>query len=561
MTTRLIAIAAMLFTSVCQAQNFTGDPELVAAAEEARVRSAVFWTGRELPTWKTPCPIVWERGNRESSSGSSGHRYEPSGTESHISLSGPRELAIVDALPHEVDHVVRHYIIGKPIPRWLDEGCASQFESRASKKIMRSALLYGNLKSSVWDMFGMSEYPKNSVDQMTALYSGSASLVEWMLEMSSPRDLMRAQEASLDSHQKWKLYVGEDASISRQRYEKWFAAKYGSGNPEPALPSKNYIDVWVAGDFNCPPCESFKRHIKLTGAARGFDYHLHPISYKDCQERGIAVPMFVAGNIVFDGPIRTWSDVDNWARKQLQVTRKPKATPPPPADNGPLPVREPQLDPPPVPVQRDSVAPGITATPEAIRVIGEMLDPRKEPRKETAINWEGLTILVAISNEFPVLAMAGEGPGRRAVQRLTGGKASITVISERGKPTLFNSYQEALGLDVKKFHISILVPESILVTDVEAAVNKVEIIFNNNVSNFSEEKPGDIPVEIISELISPLDYNLVKAVLNKTPEKVDGDESFISKEVVQSSFKALILGGLLGIAFYYYRKKPVEPVS
>lgn len=559
MLTRFITIATVLFASACHAQNFTGDPELVAAAEEARVRSAVFWTGKELKPWKTPCPITWERGSNSSSSGSSSHRYESSGTESSIKLYGPRELSLTDGLTHEVDHVVRHYIIGKPIPRWLDEGCAAQFESRAARKIMRSALLHGNLKSSVWDLFGAKEYPKDT-DSMTALYSGSASLVEWMLEMSTPHDLMRAQEAGLDSHQKWKLYVGEDASVSRQRYEKWFTAKYGSGNPEPALPSKDYIDVWVAGDFHCPPCESFKKYARSTTARRGFDYHLHPISHKDCVERGISVPLFVANNISFDGPVNTWEDVDNWARKQLQVNRK--TTPPPPAENDPLPVREPQLGLPPIPDSRPvSVSPGITATPEAIRVIGDMLDPRPEPKREVVINWEGLTILVAISDEFPALAMAGEGPGRRSIQRLTGGKSKITIISERAEPSLFDSYQKALGLDVKKFHISILVPESILSKDIEAAVNKIEIIFNNNVSNFAEEKPGDIPVEIISELISPLDYSLVNKVLSSPAEESDKDDRFVGNDTIQKSLQGTALAVALGVAFYYYRRKPVESVS
>lgn len=559
MLTRTIAIV-MLCASTCHAQNFVGDRDLVAAAERARIRSAEFWTGKKLKDWDEPCQISWSRGGESLDSGSTKFSYSASGVSSMVmSVSGPRELAISNALPHEVDHAVRHSIIGKPIPRWLDEGCAAQFESREAKKRIRSALIHGNLRASVWDMFGDKEYPQDA-DSLTALYSGSASLVEWMLEMSSPRDLMRAQEAGMDSHQKWKLYVGEDASISRRRYEKWFAAKYGSGNPEPAIPSKDYIDVWVAGDFHCPPCESFKKYARSTTARRGFDYHLHPISHKDCVERGISVPLFVANNISFDGPVNTWEDVDNWARKQLQVNQK--TTPPPPAENDPLPVREPQLGLPPIPDSRPvSVSPGITATPEAIRVIGDMLDPRPEPKKEVVINWEGLTILVAISDEFPALAMAGEGPGRRAIQRLTGGKSKITIISERAEPSLFDSYQKALGLDVKKFHISILVPESILSKDVEAAVNKIEVIFNNNVSNFAEERPGDIPVEIISELISPLDYSLVNKVLSNPAEKSNKGDGFVGNDTIQKSLLGTALAAALGVAFYYYRRKPVEPVS
>lgn len=560
MLTRIIVILALSVCTTCHAQNFVGDPELVAAAEEARVRSAVFWTGRELRDWDKPCPISWTRGEHSSDSGSSTHNYNRGEAKSVIEISGPREKAMENALPHEVDHVVRHSIIGKPIPRWLDEGCAAQFESAASRKMYRSALLHGNLRTSVWDMFGVKEYPRDS-DSMTALYSGSASLVEWMLEMSSPKDLMRAQEAGMDSHQKWKMYVGEDVSISRQRYEKWFAAKYAAGNPEPALPSKNYIDVWIAGDFDCPPCKSFLAYARSTTKSRGFDYHIHRISLKECQERGMFVPMFVAGDIPFEGTPRTWQEVDEWARSVLKTKQK---TPPPPTEDIPLPVREPQLELPPIPQSRPvEVTPGVSVTPEGIRAIGEMLDPRTEPKSEPVINWEGLTVIIAASNDFPALAMAGEGPGRRAVERLTNGKAKIIIISERAKPSLFESYESALGLDVKKFHVSILVPEMILTEEVEAAVNKIEVIFNNNVSNYAEEKVGDIPVEIISERISPADYIAVNDIFSVEDAKDEGFRLKIDSEIIKNILygAAATVAGYGGFLFYKRKRKPVEPVS
>jgi len=558
MLTRIIVILSLCATT-CQAQNFVGDRDLVEAAEKARIRSAEFWTGKKLKDWDEPCEISWSRGENNLDSGKTNFSYRPGGITSMVMiLSGPRDLAIENTLPHEVDHAVRHSIIGKPIPRWLDEGCAAQFESREAKKRIRSALVHGNLKSSVWDMFGSKEYPQDA-DQLTALYSGSASLVEWMLEMSSPRDLMRAQEAGMDSHQKWKMYVGEDASVSRQRYEKWFAAKYGGGNPEPALPSREYIDVWVAGDFHCPPCEDFKKYARSTTKARGFDYHLHPLSFKDCQERGISVPMFTSNNIVFEGPINTWEDVDNWARNQLKVNREPVTkVPHPPKESEPLPVREPQLDPPPIP---NSVAPGITATPEAIRVIGEMLDPSSSPKPEPVIKWEGLTILIAISDEFPALAMAGEGPGRRAIERLSSGKSKIEVISERARPAMFADYEKALGLSISKFHVSILVPSGSGIEYVEPAVLKIEHILNGSVSNFAEEDAGDIPVEIISEVVSPADYIAVSSI-SDDPKPGEEFGLKIKWDMTRNTLYGIAATvAAYGYLLFYRRKRKSESVS
>ncbi|TWT43541.1 hypothetical protein KOR42_44820 [Thalassoglobus neptunius] len=45
---------------------------------------------------------------------------------------------VTDVIPHEVDHLVRAALVGHPIERWLDEGCATLFESETLKQHLRN---------------------------------------------------------------------------------------------------------------------------------------------------------------------------------------------------------------------------------------------------------------------------------------------------------------------------------------------------------------------------------------------------------------------------------------
>jgi len=213
----VLVIVTMMVAATANAANFTGDPGLVAVAEKARVTSAIFWTGKKLKNWPQPCPISWsQEGVGE---GSSKFTHTDRGVRGfRVQVNGSREVVSKDTIPHEVDHMVRATVIGHPIPRWLDEGSAVQFETAESKAGYRSALLYGDLQNSVWDMLHLKEYPRND-DAMTAMYSGSASVVEWMIEMRGAKEVLKAQEYSLSTPQQWQMYVGEPISKSRQRYD------------------------------------------------------------------------------------------------------------------------------------------------------------------------------------------------------------------------------------------------------------------------------------------------------------------------------------------------------
>ena len=117
---RIVAAVTWLLTLLCGAVsggNFVGvaantPPEFIEAAEQARIKSAEYWTGQRLPDWPEPVPIYWT----ETTDRTGGHAtYRTAGDRvtgiSRVSLTGPRGSVLRDVIPHEVDHLVRVTIV------------------------------------------------------------------------------------------------------------------------------------------------------------------------------------------------------------------------------------------------------------------------------------------------------------------------------------------------------------------------------------------------------------------------------------------------------------------
>jgi hypothetical protein len=511
---------------VAMAQNFSGDPELVAAAEKARIRSAVFWTGKPLPNWKSPCPVDWSP-DRESSVTSFTFRNGRA-EQFQMMLADRRDILTTDTIPHEVDHAVRATIIGHPIPRWLDEGCAAQFESARSRELARNQLIYAPSQYSVWDMLHLKEYPA-STEETDALYNGSALVIEWMLEARGPKAVLQAQEYSLDSDSKWQQYVGESKQQSKQRFEQWFAAKYSDavrGSQTTPDLTRPHVDVNIAGDFPCKPCESFLEHARQTRVGRPFDYHVYRVSLRDCQEQGISVPAFSVNGKPFESPFTDWSDIDAWGAEMLGLTSPPTESV---ADSEPLAMghpyhpqqyRRPQQPQQQTPLpggpliqqqaQQSQIPAGVTASPEALAILAQAMDNAPKPKEpDPEINWKDVTVVVAASNDFPEVAKAIEGPAKRTLQRLTKGHAILRIVSERTNPDQFANYESTLGLNIDKLHVSVLIPETSQSLPIDFLIQQIEIKLHAAIENFAGDKLKDIPVEPILERLDSEKYTAV----------------------------------------------------
>ncbi|MBX3442382.1 MAG: thioredoxin family protein [Planctomyces sp.] len=191
----LLVLASVAAEGIAGGRNFVcDDPSLAAAAEAERVRSARFWSGRDLPgDWHRPCPIAVNAG--EAASGAGRTRFTIRDGEVYgwrMDVAGSRETLLRDVVPHEVDHMVRASLVRRPIPRWLDEGCASLFESSASHERLRRTLATDVELRLTPAFLNGQQYPAAPGD-VQRVYTAGFSLVEFLLERGGPETLLKLQ--------------------------------------------------------------------------------------------------------------------------------------------------------------------------------------------------------------------------------------------------------------------------------------------------------------------------------------------------------------------------------
>lgn len=262
------------------ARNFLhDDPELRQVAEAARVRSAEFWSGRALPgDWYAPCPIVWEsrRGAGSGLTRFAIDRGEVYGWE--MRLQGAREAVLADVLPHEVDHAVRATLVRRPLPRWLDEGCSTLFESAEVHAQLRAQRREEPRALTMADLDRL-EYPRDPAANQ-ALYAAGFSLVEYLLlRRGTPAELLAVQRSPEPPSRSLATAFRQPAPELLEDWRDWETQRLelglhcdlgcpchappgwrpgGNGPPRDRRPE---LHVWTSA--TCVPCQRF--HADLQG--------------------------------------------------------------------------------------------------------------------------------------------------------------------------------------------------------------------------------------------------------------------------------------------------------
>ncbi len=279
-------------TQIAEAENFRcKDSAITTAAETARLKSAQFWTDTSLPgDWYTPCQIH-VRHAQHSGGGAASFRFEDGEVfDWSMTIEGPRELLLRDVIPHEVDHMVRASLARHPIERWLDEGCATLFESAEVHLSLRTtaAAVDASIVRKEWlESF---DYPKNS-DEIQDLYAVGFSLVEFLLSENDAKILLEFQREQTSIEQRLSQHYGWTISQFRTKWDLWrrnFSESQSVLRCECSGRTKPLLVIWTANW--CGPCrllwEEWNSDEHLREALQD-GFHIHILDYD--QHRALAM--------------------------------------------------------------------------------------------------------------------------------------------------------------------------------------------------------------------------------------------------------------------------------
>jgi hypothetical protein len=319
--------------------NFTArEAEFVRVAEESRRQSAVYWAGSDLPgAWFRPCPITvrFSSGPAGGSTSFVFDRGEVSGW--RMTLAGRREELLADVLPHEVDHMVRASLVRRPIPRWLDEGCAIARESSAGRQRFRARLpLY---QQTVIDaaFLDRMDYP-DACTEIDRVYAVGMSLVEFLLAHGGPQRLLAFQQDERAPSRKLGDYYGLTLGELNRDWQLWLAERGNAPESHGESPSQSEaISPTFATDASlptltiytsesCGPCRRFWNDLEtqpsfrtqLTSQTRmhRIDINASPQAATDAGVR--EVPTFV-----LKGRTVTGYEGADWLLRELGLSQPP----------------------------------------------------------------------------------------------------------------------------------------------------------------------------------------------------------------------------------------------
>jgi len=184
--------------------------EVAETAEYFRKLHADEWLGRELPDWASPCPIQVRVSPHLGAGGATSFMFEgrtPYGW--RMNIQGSRERLLDSVVPHEVLHTVFATHFGQPLPRWADEGAATNLEHVSeTSKYQRGLIEFLRNERGIpfSDMYVMTEYPGD----ILPLYSQAHSLVKFLLMQGGKQKYVRYVEDG--------LATGDWTRVTREHY-------------------------------------------------------------------------------------------------------------------------------------------------------------------------------------------------------------------------------------------------------------------------------------------------------------------------------------------------------
>lgn len=215
--------------------------QIAEAAEKLRHDLAVEWLGAAIPDWPQACTITVQVDPLLAAGGATTTVYDHGNVFVwRMTIQGPVERIFDSVLPHEVTHAIFASHFRQQLPRWADEGGATNVELARQKTQYREMLLkcLRSGRGIAFDpMFAMTEYPAD----MMPLYTQGYALAEFLIDRGGRRKYVDFLSAGLKSGQ-WSAEVQRHYAIAdlgelQTAWSTWIAQGFPSPQPPNATVS------------------------------------------------------------------------------------------------------------------------------------------------------------------------------------------------------------------------------------------------------------------------------------------------------------------------------------
>lgn len=207
---------------------------IAVTAEWCREELAVKWLGQKMPDWVRRCTISSKIGNY-GAGGSTTFAFdngEVFGWRMHV--EGTMERILDSVVPHEVTHTVFATALRRPLPRWADEGGATQSEHMAERQRHYSevsGLVRTGTLMPFSEMLPMREYPRDG-RQIAILYSQGTVLCDYLIRLGGDNG-HKAYLSLLESAHRsgWETALQQTYGLSFPQVKDGFARWVHNGYP------------------------------------------------------------------------------------------------------------------------------------------------------------------------------------------------------------------------------------------------------------------------------------------------------------------------------------------
>ncbi len=211
--------------------------EALQTAENYRSELAMLWLGEPLPDWQVPCPIKVRMSPNLGAGGKTTFTLDR-GTVTHwdMEVFGSRERVLDSVLPHEITHTIlaTHFSpLGKPVPRWADEGACTTVEHKSERSKHDQFLVQFMSTGRALPfatMFTLRDYPND----IMPLYAQGYSVASFLIAQQGHQTFVKFLEDGMRTED-WVMAVERHYGYPligklQVAWNKWVAD--GGGNVE-----------------------------------------------------------------------------------------------------------------------------------------------------------------------------------------------------------------------------------------------------------------------------------------------------------------------------------------